>query len=160
MKIVTSLCRLILLNEFFLQTNCDVVRKSEQSAPKPNEEKSRSPDRVSSSPENSKNKIEISDSKSKDNYSRITDDNSSKKPDEVTKKLPKIYTEDQLNKMGAKIIKAELLGNLEQAKKLKVKLEMAKKETEEALEMGLKLSDQTTTEVEEVQLMTTNSRGG
>ncbi|XP_047737888.1 CWF19-like protein 2 [Hyalella azteca] len=75
-------------------------------------------------------------------------------------KPKRVYTDHELNQIGAKIVKAELLGNLALAEKLKKKLERAKQETLEALAAGGGgggTSGGTT--LETVLLTTTNARG-
>ena len=73
----------------------------------------------------------------------------------------KLYTEHELNQIGAKIVKAELLGNQAQAEKLKKKLVKARKESLEAIAAGLKIGEDRTSgkQEEEVLLTSTNARG-
>lgn len=78
-----------------------------------------------------------------------------------THKTAKILTKDELNKLGAKIVKAELQGNEALAEKLKKKLEKARKAAEEALAQGLTAGGggEEGQREEEVLLTTTNARG-
>ncbi|KAF2360094.1 Cwf19-like protein C-terminal domain-2 [Trinorchestia longiramus] len=77
---------------------------------------------------------------------------------QIEVKPKKVYTTHELNQIGAKIVKAELVGNGALAEKLKKKLENARKETQEALAAGVQVSGEDKVE-ETVLLTTTDSKG-
>ncbi|XP_053564539.1 CWF19-like protein 2 isoform X2 [Bombina bombina] len=80
--------------------------------------------------------------------------------------IVQILTEEDLNKLGAKIVKAELLGNMDLATKLKAQLEEARKQKESQAETSSSVRDRKTNiqeshlkEDQEVLLVRTDQSG-
>ncbi|NXC39884.1 C19L2 protein, partial [Penelope pileata] len=74
---------------------------------------------------------------------------------------PRVLTEDEMNKLGARIVKAELMGNMELASKLQAELDNARKLKETQEKIPAKSGRETSSHQEEEQviLVRTDQRG-
>ncbi|CAB3370945.1 Hypothetical predicted protein [Cloeon dipterum] len=102
---------------------------------------------------------DMKEEKASSSNQRLSSPSSSSSEEEMPEPAPRLLTEKEMNEIGAKIVKAEILGNGGLAAKLKLQLEEARAAREEAKASGVNLSKLSENKEDVVILTRTDSKG-